>query len=70
MALVRVTNVDVLNNPAHFLDPMQFEITFEAQMDLPEGTVAINLARLAPSDRLPSCSVDRHRMEDHICWLG
>jgi hypothetical protein len=37
MALVRVTNVDVLNNPCFFLDPLQFEITFEAATALPFG---------------------------------
>ncbi|EDQ87618.1 uncharacterized protein MONBRDRAFT_33278 [Monosiga brevicollis MX1] len=38
MALVRVTNVEVLNNQATFRDPLSFEITFESQTELPDDT--------------------------------
>lgn len=38
MARVQVTNVTVLDNPTHFLNPFQFEVTFECFEDLPEGT--------------------------------
>jgi len=36
MAKVHVCNVVVLDNPSHFLNPFQFEITFECIEDLPE----------------------------------
>lgn len=36
MAAINVTNIRVLNNPAKFQDPLQFEITFECLMQLPE----------------------------------
>eukprot|EP00041_Stephanoeca_diplocostata_P022315 m.531252 g.531252 ORF g.531252 m.531252 type:complete len:216 (+) comp22030_c0_seq1:216-863(+) len=34
MAAVTVTNIDVLNNPAKFTDPFQFEITFDCNAEL------------------------------------
>ena len=37
MAKVQVTNVTVLDNPTTFLNPFQFEITFECFEDLPDG---------------------------------
>ncbi len=37
MALISVTNVTVLNNPAGFCDPFQFEITFECEQPLQDG---------------------------------
>lgn len=37
MAKVQVTNVVVLDNPSPFLNPFQFEITFECIENLPEG---------------------------------
>jgi len=36
MAKVHVCNVVVLDNPSHFKNPFQFEITFECIEDLPE----------------------------------
>ena len=38
MAKVNIVNVVVLDNPSPFLNPFQFEITFEALEDLGEGT--------------------------------
>jgi hypothetical protein len=38
MALVNVSNVVVHNNPAQFLAPFQFEVTFECSMELQDGT--------------------------------
>eukprot|EP00049_Salpingoeca_infusionum_P025965 m.22924 g.22924 ORF g.22924 m.22924 type:complete len:217 (+) comp8432_c0_seq1:255-905(+) len=38
MALVRLIDVQIHNNPGSFLDDFQFEITFEASTDLPEDT--------------------------------
>lgn len=37
MALVNVTDIKVLDNPAKFTSPFQFEITFEAVQALKEG---------------------------------
>ena len=38
MAKVNIVNVVVLDNPSPFLNPFQFEITFEALEDLSEGS--------------------------------
>jgi hypothetical protein len=38
MSLVSITDVQVLDNPSTFLNPFQFEITFECIRDLREGT--------------------------------
>ena len=37
MAKVQVTNVTVLDNPTAFLNPFQFEVTFECLEDLKDG---------------------------------
>ena len=37
MAKVQVTNVTVLDNPSSFLNPFQFQITFESIEDLQDG---------------------------------
>jgi histone chaperone ASF1 len=39
MALVNILNVEVLDNPAPFQNPFQFEITFECIAPLEEGTL-------------------------------
>ena len=39
MAKVNIVNVVVLDNPSPFLNPFQFEITFEALEDLSEGSL-------------------------------
>jgi hypothetical protein len=36
MAAIQVSNIQVLNNPCGFLEPFQFEITFEASQQLQE----------------------------------
>ena len=43
MAKVRITNVAVLNNPSKFLEPFQFQITFECQ-DIQHGEIFISLS--------------------------
>ena len=49
MAKVQVTNVTVLDNPTAFLNPCQFEITFECLEDLPNGEPsACSVARTVP----------------------
>lgn len=37
MAAVNITSVNVLDNPAPFLNPLQFEIHYECLVDLAEG---------------------------------
>lgn len=39
MAVVSVLNVSILNNPAQFTSPYQFEITFECLEPLQRGTL-------------------------------
>jgi len=39
MAKVNIVNVSVLDNPSPFLNPFQFEITFEALDNLSEGKI-------------------------------
>jgi histone chaperone ASF1 len=37
MSLVNIINVVVLDNPASFTNPFQFEITFECLQELSDG---------------------------------
>jgi len=37
MALVNLVNMVVLDNPTHFSNPFQFEITFECLQSLDDG---------------------------------
>ena len=37
MSLISVTNVEILNNPAKFDEPFQFEISFECIAPVKEG---------------------------------
>jgi len=39
MAKVQLSNVVVLDNPSPFLNPFQFELTFECIEDLNEGKI-------------------------------
>lgn len=39
MSAVHITAVNVLDNPAAFLNPLQFEIHYECLADLQEGAV-------------------------------
>lgn len=38
MAYVTLTNISVLDNPTSFLNPFQFEVTFECIHSLDDGT--------------------------------
>jgi hypothetical protein len=40
MALVNILNVEVLDNPAPFGNPFQFEITFECVAALEDGKIS------------------------------
>lgn len=37
MSIVSLVNISVLNNPARFTDPYEFEITFECLEPLKDG---------------------------------
>lgn len=39
MALVNIINVNVLDNPTSFLNPFQFDITFECEQELQDGMI-------------------------------
>lgn len=43
MAKVQLSNVVVLDNPSPFLNPFQFELTFECIEDLNEGIIKESL---------------------------
>ena len=47
MAKVQLLNVAVLDNPTAFLNPFQFEITFECSDDLPNGKI-LNVYKVTP----------------------
>jgi len=44
MSAVNVTNVTVLDNPSMFLNPFQFEISYECLAPLKDGKDDINLS--------------------------
>ncbi len=46
MAKVQITNVTVLDNPTAFLNPFQFEITFECLDNLETGEFSALLLAL------------------------
>uniref|UniRef100_A0A5B7BZG5 Uncharacterized protein n=1 Tax=Davidia involucrata TaxID=16924 RepID=A0A5B7BZG5_DAVIN len=41
MSAVNITNVTVLDNPATFLTPFQFEISYECVTPLTDGTLSL-----------------------------
>ena len=49
MALVNILNVEILDNPAPFVNPVQMEITFECIAPLDDGTI-ISLAIIIAVD--------------------
>ncbi|KAJ3107458.1 Histone chaperone asf1 [Phlyctochytrium planicorne] len=50
MSVVSLTNVSILDNPASFLSPFKFEITFDVITELKEGQGNANMQRV---DMLP-----------------
>lgn len=59
MALVQVTDVAVLNNPARFTDPFQFEIQFECLQELSEGIWHTPIFTDTRVFGCPSCTLPR-----------
>jgi len=49
MAKVQLANVAVLDNPSPFLNPFQFEVTFECIEELKEG-MNFDFANMIPLD--------------------
>lgn len=45
MSVVNILNIQVLDNPTKFLNPFQFEITFECISPLKEGKLYFHLTR-------------------------
>ena len=65
MPLINVTNVIIMDNPTAFLNPFQFQITFECLQELTDGN--------HPSTfQVPLKTFDfiihRYRMESCIRW--
>ena len=46
MAAVNVTNVAILNNPALFNQPLQFEIQYECVSNLADGKFLAHVKRI------------------------
>lgn len=41
MSHINITNIQIMNNPAPFSDPLSFQVTFECLKDLPDGKLII-----------------------------
>lgn len=54
MAKVQLANVAVLDNPSPFLNPFQFEVTFECIEELKEGSSFDSLS-VSPTATVNSC---------------
>ena len=52
MAKVQLANVTVLDNPTAFMNPFQFEITFDCQEDLADGEKKGYISAFSHSDTL------------------
>lgn len=64
MAQVHINNINVLNNPAPILSPLQFEITFECFKKLP-GTFDWKIIYLgSPTDSHYDQVIDEFDMSD------
>lgn len=67
MSAVNITNVTVLDNPAAFLNPFQFEISYECLVPLEDGMVmfqSLCLVWIFESKRFVSCCFWSY------CFLG
>lgn len=54
-ALVRIVNVNILDNPTTMVNPFQLEIVFESKCDLREGIIPI------------TWMISRFGMETNLC---
>ncbi|RUP44819.1 hypothetical protein BC936DRAFT_148972 [Jimgerdemannia flammicorona] len=52
MALVNITNIQVIDNPSLFSSPFQFEITFECIAELKDGECLTEWRRVS---RISEC---------------
>ena len=48
MTAVNITNVTVLDNPAAFLNPFQFEISYECLVPLKDGKISTIISLFPP----------------------
>lgn len=72
MAKVQLSNVVVLDNPSPFLNPFQFELTFECIEDLNEGICLIMINTLLFinfGQFIILIIIFRLGMEDDLCWF-
>ena len=63
MALVNIIDVNVLDNPAAFTNPFQFEITFECLQELQEGEMRL-IYSYCPMIKKDWCWLDFHEKSD------
>jgi len=84
MSIVNITQIQVLNNPTHFSNPYQFEITFECIAPLDDCKLSVFFRVASPYPLFATtfcwCFVHalmkefffaiRPRMEDHLCGFG
>ena len=68
MAKVQLTNVTVLDNPTAFLNPFQFEITFECLEDLADGEP--EALRLCYSNKRPPLLSFRPGVANSVRGVG
>jgi hypothetical protein len=78
MAKVQLANVAVLDNPSPFLNPFQFEVTFECIEELKEGAkidladviiLARNRSVLNPSEYTQILNVDSYTSASRLISL-
>lgn len=72
MAKVQLSNVVVLDNPSPFLNPFQFELTFECIEDLNEGIYLIMIDTLLFINFgwfIMFIIYSRLGMENDLCWF-
>lgn len=69
MSVVSLLGVKVLNNPAPFNAPYEFEITFECLEQLREGRLQ-QINSCALTRVLIKAITNRSRMEADLRWVG
>ncbi|ANB15303.1 nucleosome assembly factor ASF1 [Sugiyamaella lignohabitans] len=66
MSIVSLLNISVLNNPAPFTAPYEFEITFECVEPLKDGELQLTVLLRTPSSLL---TTPRSGMEINLCRI-